>query len=142
MNFFVVAVAGVTLAALINLFKRRTRCSFVVKPETGARFTAHPLPCNVDKADAILLSSTALSHAHVVGLDCEWQPERFREHNPVALLQLAAGTECFLAPLLHMGIPPQMTYVLQDPLVIKVHCFPLQSTAMLTGSTDHVQTMP
>lgn len=83
------------------------------------QFTAHLLS-DTNTTEQALLS---LTDVHVIGLDCEWQPERGKQHNPIALLQLAAGGEhgCLLVQLQHMqGLPAQLLYMLQDPLVIKV----------------------
>lgn len=80
------------------------------------------LPRSCTEAEAYLGSDRDLAHAHIIGLDCEWQPERLRgHHSPVALLQLCAGTRCYLAQLLHMDdVPSQLRYILENPLVIKV----------------------
>jgi hypothetical protein len=80
------------------------------------------LPHSCTEAEAILGADRDLAHAHIVGLDCEWQPERQKgQHSPVALLQLCAGTRCYLAQLLHMDdVPSQLRYILENPLVIKV----------------------
>jgi hypothetical protein len=82
-------------------------------------FTAHLLT-DADAAEQALLS---LPNLHVVGLDCEWQPEHGKQHNRIALLQLAVGGEhgCLLLQLQQMRqLPAQLVYILQDPLVIKV----------------------
>lgn len=82
-------------------------------------FTAHLLS-DADAAEQALLS---LPDLHVVGLDCEWQPERGKQHNRIALLQLAVGGEhgCLLLQLQQLQqLPAQLVYILQDPLVVKV----------------------
>jgi hypothetical protein len=78
--------------------------------------------CSTD-AEAVLAADSELSSARVIGLDCEWLPERGKErHSPVSLLQLCAGSSrCYLAQLLHMdGVPSQLRYLLENPLVVKV----------------------
>jgi hypothetical protein len=82
-------------------------------------FTAHLLT-DAHVAEQALLS---LPDVHVVGLDCEWQPERGKQHNRIALLQLAVGGEhgCLLLQLQQMHeLPAQLVYILQDPSVVKV----------------------
>lgn len=80
------------------------------------------LPLSCTEAEAILGEDRDLAHACVVGVDCEWQPERRKgQHSPVALLQLCAGSRCYLAQLLHMDdVPSQLRYILENPLVFKV----------------------
>jgi hypothetical protein len=80
------------------------------------------LPLSCTAAEAILGADRDLAHACIVGLDSEWQPKRQKgQHSPVALLQLCAGSKCYLAQLLHMDdVPSQLRYILENPLVIKV----------------------
>lgn len=80
------------------------------------------LPLASTTAEAVLAADSSLGSAHVIGLDCEWQPERSkRMHSPVSLLQLCSGNRCYLAQLLHMDdMPSQLRYLLENPLVVKV----------------------
>lgn len=101
------------------------------------------LPLSCSQAEAVLASDRGLTAAHVIGLDCEWVPERraapppaaaassqeggargqrqHQQHSPVSLLQLCAGSTCYLAQLMHMdGVPSQLRYILENPLVVKV----------------------
>lgn len=82
------------------------------------------LPLSCCEAERVLAADTTFAAAHVVGLDCEWQPEAASQHSPVSLLQLCAGSKCYLAQLLHMDdVPSQLRYLLENPLVVKVHGF-------------------
>jgi len=79
------------------------------------------LPLSCCEAERALAADTTFAAAHVVGLDCEWQPEAASQHSPVSLLQLCAGSKCYLAQLLHMDdVPSQLRYLLENPLVVKV----------------------
>lgn len=79
------------------------------------------LPLTSSDAEAVLAADAELSAAHVIGLDCEWHPERGKnEHSPVSLIQLCAGNRCHLAQLLQMdSVPSQMRYLLENPLIVK-----------------------
>jgi hypothetical protein len=134
-----IAVSATLAACLIKVFTRcsksdRRRCILVTCPapcchqqqsqqeqqqhQDQQQFTAHLLS-DTEAAQQALLS---LSDVHVLGIDCEWQPECGKQHNPVALLQLAAGSEhgcLLLQPLQMQQLPDQLVYILQDPLVIK-----------------------
>lgn len=84
------------------------------------------LPLSCRSAEQVLSADVAgLQQARVVGLDCEWQPERqgsgSSQRSRVALLQLATADACYLAQVLHMdGVPAQLRRLLADPLVVKV----------------------
>eukprot|EP00798_Chlamydomonas_sp_ICE-L_P022879 gene22879-30054_t len=70
-----------------------------------------------------------LKGGEVVGLDCEWEPERKDGvHNRVAVLQLCGATTCVVVQTLHLGdspagalgmIPPALQSLLEDPAVVK-----------------------
>jgi hypothetical protein len=105
------------------------------------------LPLSSTDAEAVLSEASSFCTAHVVGLDCEWQPEQkkrerchggqqqgqqqqLQQHSPVSLLQLcwsegtsssSSSSRCYLAQLLHMdGVPSQLRCMLENPLVVKV----------------------
>lgn len=128
-----VATATACISALTRAITgkerdERVRCKRLTIKVAGnaqdskTQFTAHPLPLSASEADNVLLDNGQFQQTSVIGIDCEWQPERGRSHNRVSLLQLAPAADvCFLAQLLHMDkVPEQIPYVLQDPLIIKV----------------------
>jgi hypothetical protein len=108
------------------------------------------LPLSSTDAEAVLSADSSGCTVHVVGLDCEWQPDQkkrercyggqqqgqqqqLQQHSPVSLLQLCwsegtssssssnSSSRCYLAQLLHMdGVPFQLRYMLENPLVVKV----------------------
>lgn len=79
------------------------------------------LPLAGSDAEAGLAADAELSAAHVIGLDCEWLPDRGKNgHSPVSLLQLCSGNRCYLAQLLHMdGVPSPLRYLLENRLIVK-----------------------
>lgn len=124
------AVASTLVVAVRKIIQLRTkkgstRCIAVVQPEGKIHFKAVLLPLSGVIAQQCLAKSSSLQYTSVLGIDCEWQPEKGRSHSPVSLLQFAPSEDtCFLAQLLYMdSMPEQIRSVLQDPLVIKVHEF-------------------
>jgi hypothetical protein len=93
-----------------------------LRPQTQLEIVLLPLSSRA--AESVLAEDNTLTSAYVIGLDCEWQPDRRKDgRSPVSLLQLCTGTRCFLAQLLHMdGVPSLLRYILENPLVVKVCC--------------------
>ncbi|EEB88720.1 hypothetical protein MPER_13270 [Moniliophthora perniciosa FA553] len=71
-------------------------------------------------AEANKILSQHTIHGHV-GLDIEWKPNRHGDqHNEVAMLQLATGTETFLIHVAKIGhLPTIVTNLLESPLIWK-----------------------
>ena len=62
-----------------------------------------------------------LSRSLVIGLDCEWKPERRGEKNPVSLLQIAVNDQIFLIDMLALSLSPNISYSNTSDTVMPYH---------------------
>lgn len=61
-----------------------------------------------------------ISQCNILGFDTETKPSFAKgKSNPVALLQLACHNEAFLIRINKVGLPGQITDILQNPAIIK-----------------------
>jgi 3'-5' exonuclease len=87
--------------------------------EIDATVTTDPLMADQWICDTRAAHPAADGKHIVVGLDCEWKPNRFRgQKNKIALLQLCLGNRCLILQLFYMKpVPDSVKAFLLDEAI-------------------------
>ncbi|KAJ3704422.1 hypothetical protein LUZ61_008127 [Rhynchospora tenuis] len=104
--------------------------------EIDATVTTDPLIANQWIDDTRAAHHTTNGKKIVVGLDCEWKPNRHpRQNNKIALLQLCTGSRCLILQLKYMNpVPDSVKAFLLDETITFVGVGVGEDVAKLKGN--------